>query len=252
MDFLEAFVTVLGFGVSGIVSAVFNEINSRQNSKTLIERLQSLARFPFIQRPPFQVFSYEIILDVNFGKLGKSDAVLLIDTGRSRISVFIQAKVTGAGRYTFNIDDELDSFIDGPGEPGFVTNIFSELYGKVRLVQGLKTVGIEGLGKGIEFPPSASGKTTRKIGSNLATIRSLKRISMYMDASFFISILPLTIDDGGKFFTDRFSEVHPAGYVGWDTSCYGYLSWKDIHSFCSNCGLDNSRNNFYFNRDQIY
>ena len=244
--------TVLGFGVSGVVSSVFNDIHCRPNSCSLIERLQSSARFPYIQRPPFRVFSYEVILDVHFGKLGTSEAVLLIDTGRSRISVFIQAKVSGAGRYQWDIHEELDRFLEGPGSPGFVTNLFSELYGKLRLVDGLRTVGIEGLGKGIEYPPSASGKTTRKIGSNLASIRALQRISRFTDAAFFISILPISHDEGLEFFTDRFSQIKPDGFMGWNTKNYGFMTWKDVENFCSNCGLDNSRNNFYFNRDQIY
>jgi hypothetical protein len=116
----------------------------------------------------------------------------------------------------------------------------------------LKTVGIEGLGQGIPYPPSASGKTDRKIGANLATTRALRRISMYTDASFFLAAVPFGAEVINQFFTERFPEVRPEGFIGWDSRHYGYLCWKDVENFCTNCGLDNSRNNFYFNRGQLY
>ena len=241
---------LIGCGESGVVTSLFHELSERRDANSLLEQLQGRARFPYIENKSFRVFRSEVLLDVNFNKLGQSAALMLVDTGNHKISIFIQVKTAAKGPWT--IQEEFKKFMEGPGAVGYVTNLFSEVYAKARLIHGLQTVGIEGLQKGLQFPPSASGKTIRKLGNNPVTLRAVKRLQDYLDDSYFVAVVPDDSEKVGAFFDKVLCDAQPAGFEEWNVKHCGYLCWRDVEAFCKANRLDRTRNALDFNKSLLY
>ena len=237
---------VLPCGESGVVATLFHELADRRDANSLLEGIQSRTRFPYISAATFRVFRSEMLLDVNFNKLGQSSAIMLIDTGSQRISVFVQVKTSTKGPWS--IEEEFQRFLDGPGAVGYASNLFSELYAKHRLVKGLASVGIKGLQEGLSFPPSASGKTVRKLGNNPITFKALERIRDYLDDSFFVAVVPEEGESLARFFDQILRDAAPQGFDDWDVRHWGFLSWQEVRKFSTVNRLDRTRNALDLNK----
>ena len=131
------------------------------------------------------------------------------------------------------------------------SNLFTQFYHKLRLVDAMKTVGITGLQKGIMFPPSSS-RPKRKIGSNEVVLNSVKELSNYLDETYYLVILPNDTYEVEKFFNNELREMKPIDYPLWDTSNFGFITWGQIHNFCVEQNLVNSLKVFEHNLGQIY
>jgi len=243
---------VLGHGERGVVASLFHEVAARADANSLLEQLQGRAKFPFVDVRPIRVFRAEILLDVNFGKLGQSDAVLLIDTGRHRVSVFVQVKVPSGGKGGWTMADEFEKFRAGPGAVGYVTNLFSELYAKVRMVAALRGGGVAELQQGLAFPPSASGKTVRKVGTHPVTERAVERLAEHLHEAYFVAVVPEEAEQAVAFCDETLADARPEGFEGWSVKHFGILGWRDVEAFCKANRLDRTRNALFFNRGQLY
>jgi hypothetical protein len=126
------------------------------------------------------------------------------------------------------------------------------LYYKARLVNALKKGGIQAVQKGIPFPPSSS-KPIRKIGNNEVVLRGVEQLLDYLDAGFYVVLVPDSPERVAEFFCDdMLKNTALQEYSEWDVSNYGYICWSEIKGFCSQYNLENTLGVFTFNEGQIY
>lgn len=231
----------------GIVNALFYEIYHSTNADNLLEGLLAIARFPSREKTSLPIKSAKIFVEQSFSHFGDADALILINTGEKKVSIFVEAKA----KKSWRIQTQFQKFIDGTKSKVSSSNLFTQFYHKVRLVDAIKTVGIPGLQKGIEFPPSSS-RPVRKIGSNEVVLNSVKELSKYLDETYYLALLPDNLSDVEKFYQNELLETKPINYPGWATNNFGYITWEQIHDYCEEHNLVNSLYVFEHNRGQIY
>ncbi|NIM98893.1 MAG: hypothetical protein GTO24_12675, partial [candidate division Zixibacteria bacterium] len=218
---------------------------------SLFEGFLRLARFPFLDWQPISVVDLEVLIDQSFSDFGDADAVLLIDTGSEAVSIFVEAKVKPFQKGQWTAQEEFNKFKAGLESTVSSSNLFTQLYHKVRLVRGLRKGGLDALIKGINFPKS-SFKRIRKIGNNQVVLRAVKRIEEYLDKTLYIGIVPDEPSRIEAFFHNILKNSAPEGYMEWDVTNYGYMCWEEIEAFCAKNGLKNTLGVFAFNRGGIY
>ena len=64
--------------------------------------------------------------------------------------------------------------------------------------------------------------------------------------------MPDEKDTVEKFYRETLVNISPENIMEWDVSNFGYITWKDIESFCVENQLLNSRKVFKHNTGQIY
>ena len=241
---------ILGYSERGIINALFYEINYSQHPETLLYDFLSKVKFPFIDDHLIPVESSEVLIEQSFSDFGDSDVLLMINTGKNHISIFIEAKVKSFQRALWSTDNEYRNFIKGTTTHVNSSNLFTQLYHKVRMVEGLLNGGVPNLQAGIQFPESSS-KAVRKIGSNSIVLNAVEMLTNYLDNTFYVAILPDDQTNIENFFKNEPIHDAPEGYSGWDVSHYGFISWSEVEAFCSENNLQNSLRVFKYNGEQI-
>jgi len=231
----------------GIVNALFYEIFHSKNGDSLLEGLLAIARFPGHEKTSLPIKSAKIFVEQSFSHFGDADVLILLNTGVKKVSIFVEAKA----KKSWKIQTQFYKFIEGTKSKVSSSNLFTQFYHKIRLVDAIKTVGILGLQEGLIFPPSSS-RSIRKIGSNEVVLNSVKELSTYLDETYYLAMLPNNLPEVEKFYNNELREMKPNNFPGWDTNNFGYITWKQIHDFCEEHNLVNSLYVFEHNRGQIY
>jgi hypothetical protein len=244
-------ITIIGYSERGIVNSLLYEISYSDKSKTLLEQFLALAYFPYTRFGPIQVSGAEILIEQSFSDFGDADAVLLIETGNSAVSIFIEAKVKPFQVATWSIEEEFNKFKAGTESTVSSSNLFTQLYHKVRLVNGLQEGDVDLLMKGLPFP-SSSSKQTRYIGTNKIVLRAVERLQAYIDESYFIALVPEDPAQATAFYDNVLKSEAPEDFPEWDVTRYGYVCWSEIEAFCTKNRLNNTLRVFEHNKGQIY
>jgi hypothetical protein len=254
---------ILGYSERGIVNSLFYEIKYNEEPERLLREFIGMIYFPQnnekINLPDKDKdFDVEILIEQSFSEFGDPDIVLIIcDTSsgtRSKQVVFGEAKVNN-WKNNFTLKREYEKFQKGkniigndsdPGR-GFSSNLFTQIYHKWMLIETLiEKDGIAQLENGIELPlrSSPSKPKISKIGTNNVVRKAIEKLQDY-DLSFFVSIIPESLPDIKKFIegTDWNSEK---------IKNWGFLSWKDVDTFCKKNNLAETLMTFDFNKGVIY
>jgi hypothetical protein len=242
---------ILGYSERGIINAFFYEINYSRYPETLLHDFLSRVKFPFIDECHISVESSEVLIEQSLSDFGDSDVLLMINTGKNNISIFLEAKVKSFQRASWSIDDEYRKFIQGTKTRVNSSNLFTQLYHKVRMIEGLHNGGVPNLQAGIQFPKSSS-KAVRKIGNNGIVLSAVEMLTNYLDDTFYVAILPDDQTNIERFFENEPIQDVPEGYSGWDVSHYGFISWSEVEAFCIEKNMQNSLRVFKYNGEQIY
>ena len=231
----------------GIVNTLFYEIFHSKNADNLLEDLLAIARFPAREKTSLPFKNAKIFVEQSFSHFGDADVLILLNSSVKKVSIFVEAKA----KKSWRIQTQFQKFIEGTKSKVSSSNLFTQFYHKIRLVDAIKTVGIPGLQEGIIFPPSSS-RSLRKIGSNEVVLNSVKELSMYLDETYYLAILPNNPSEVETFYNNELREMKPINFPGWDTINFGYITWKQIHDFCEEHNLVSSLYVFEHNRGQIY
>ncbi|MFX0204324.1 MAG: hypothetical protein ACFFCW_50140 [Candidatus Hodarchaeota archaeon] len=242
---------IFGYSERGIINSLLYEINYRPQAESLFEGFLRLARFPFLDWQPISVANLEVLIDQSFSDFGDADAVLLIDTGSEALSIFVEAKVKPFQKGQWTAEDEFNKFKAGLESTVSSSNLFTQLYYKVRLMNGLREGGLDALKEVTNFPRSSS-KQVRKIGSNKVVLRAVRRLEAYLNRTYYIAIVPDEPARIEAFFHNVLKDSAPEGYMEWDVTNYGYICWEAIEAFCAKNELKNTLGVFAFNRGGIY
>ncbi len=244
-------VTICGYSERGAFSALLHEISYSDNAAELLRRFLNLIKTPGRAIEHKTIVSAEVLLEPSLSDFGDADAVALIDGADGRRAIFFEGKVKSSQKATWTVQDEWIRFKTGLSSKLDSSNLFTQLYHKVRFVSALKNTGVRGLQQGIEFP-GCSSKNVRKIGKNPVVLRATDLISQYVGHIQYVAVVPDSLQHVDEFFTNELPRLTPQELPGWDISGWGYLCWSDVEMFCRQNGLVNSIRVFEFNYGQIY
>jgi len=245
---------IIGYSERGLLNSLFYEIRYSQNNLQLLNEFLSVVSIPYFNAH-FQVMTAKILVDQSFSDFGDADAVLLIDNNGTKQSVFVEAKVKTSQRQSWSIEEEFRTFREGIKQNKVnSSNLFVQLYHKVRLIKALQNGGIALLQKGIRFP-ECSSKVVRKIGHNNVVLKAVEILRQYCNDTFFVALVPDDISKIKDFYQNVLKDYDPTckhGFQEWDVKNYGYISWTEVEDFCEKFGLEETQKVFKFNRGQIY
>jgi hypothetical protein len=246
---------VLGYSERGMINSLFYGIKYSPDDLQLFNDFLSLASFPY-RSAKFQISDARVMIDQSFSDFGDADSVILVDNQNNKRAVFVEAKVKTFQKRDWSIDREFEKFRNvirkGKIDDSDSSNLFIQLYYKVRLVNALRSGGIEYLKRGVEFPPVSSKKKTRKIGNNVVVLRAAEQLVDYGGDVLFTALVPDDVSNLRRFYQSDLKNYYPEGFQEWDITNWGYLSWKDVEKFCEDNKLDGVKENFVFNKGQIY
>lgn len=240
-----------GYSERGALNTLLYEIAYSPGPEALLSQLLGLARFPMRQQEPISIANASILIEQSLSDFGDADAIMLLDTGDRSTVVFLEAKVKPYQTSRWLIEEEYQKFIDGMAATVSSSNLFVQLYHKVRFVAALREGGLDLLRRGIAFPPSST-RSTRRIGGNAVVLRAVNLIVPYLANVRYLAIVPDMPGRTGTFFDSTLANSSPSGYDGWDIREYGYVCWSEIEEFCRIQGLVNTCRVLGFNKGQIY
>lgn len=248
-------IKLLGYSERGLINSLFYDLNYRDHDGKLLSGLLNRVYFPGGEHK-FEISEAEIFIEPSLSDFGDADAVLLIKNSSRKQTIFIEAKVRTCEKDKWQIEDEFRDFKEGI-ELGRVgsSNLFTQLYHKKRLSQGIAEIGIRALAKeGLAFPKCSTKKGPRKIGSNPVVNRAVERMSQHLDQSFFIGFVPEDDMNIKKFAKGEFQNYKPENdpHWLWNTTNWGWLSWKAVEGFCIENKFANTLECFKHNKGQIY
>lgn len=244
---------IIGYSERGLLNSLFYEIRSTPDSLRLLGDFMSLLSFPYVGIN-FRPTSAKILIEQSFSDFGDADCVLLIDNQDARQSVSIEAKVKTSQHQSWSIEGEFRRFVElikQAHSRKLSSNLFMQLYHKVRLLRALQTGGITLLQKGIPFP-KCSSKRVRKIGHNKVVLRAVEMLRQHSDDTFFVALVPDDVAKVKAFFDHILKNYKPFGFERWDVTDWGYVTWAQVEDFCSKYGLVQTEEIFGFNEGQIY
>jgi len=242
---------VIGYSERGIINSLFYEMKFSQNHLQLLNHFVSMVCFPYWP-VDFQIAEATILIEQSFSDFGDSDAVLLLDNHGNKQVVFLEAKVKTLQKRYWSIVAEFEELKTGIDENRVSSsNLFMQLYHKVRLVKALQRGGIGELQGGVRFP-SCSSKEWRRIGSNRVVLGAVDQVDAYCMGAFFIALVPDDIANLRAFYERTLKDYSPEGFQEWDIGNWGYLSWSQVEEFCRRHDLAGTLRTFAFNEGQIY
>ena len=131
------------------------------------------------------------------------------------------------------------------------SNLFTQLYHKVRFVEGLRAGGIACLELGLDFP-NCSTISNRKLGNNPIVHKATSIIENYIEDAFYIALVPDTMANLEEFYQKELPVGPESDVTEWNTDGWGYLAWERVEEFCRVQNLESTLHVFEFNKGQIY
>ncbi|RXG62551.1 hypothetical protein ES695_21510, partial [Candidatus Atribacteria bacterium 1244-E10-H5-B2] len=132
---------ILGYSERGLINSLCYELKYSPNNLQLLNNLLSFVSFPY-QTVNFQISEAKILIEQSFSDFGDADLVLLVNNFKSKQVIFIEAKVKTCQRACWNILEEFEKFKEGIEKDEVCSsNLFVQLYHKVRLVKTLQSGG---------------------------------------------------------------------------------------------------------------
>ena len=245
-------VRLCGYSERGIFNALLYEIGFSPNPVNAMVGLLSLIRVPG-SSPDFSLLQgAEILVEQSLSDFGDADAILLLHGPGWRSVVFVEGKVKRSQVGNWTVHGAWHEFLirkkDGKLDS---SNLFTQLYHKVRFVTALRDEGIAGLQQGVQFP-SCSTQTVRKLGSNPVVERAARMIEKYLGDALYVAVVPDSEEHLADFYSNEFTAGPAADVTGWDSTGWGYLTWAQVEDYCKLHELVNTLRVFEFNRGQIY
>jgi len=193
-----------------------------------------------------------MLLEHSFSDFGDADAVLLIDSGNSRQSIFFEAKVKTSLGKLWSISKEFERFEKGMSSKVSSSNLFMQLYLKQALMEGLQKMEIRRLqSEGIPFP-AWSSKRCRKLGKNEVVKRGAELLKSGSSSSHYVAIVPDEARIVRQFIKRDLGKLRAPRLEYCNTDHWGFMTWKSIRDFCQNSGLEQTERAFKHNEGQIY
>src|SRR4051812_14711529 len=184
-------VDICGYSERGMINALFQDVRAAGTDPLRIERLLSLLDrcvFPRVAGGnPFRGRRFQgakVRIEQSFSDFGDLDALVLLEEegGESaRHAVLIEAKVKTALRAGWDIRDEWRAFLTLLAQQASDSNLFVQLYRKLRLVRRITSEDELGISS---IP---SGWT---LGSNPVVERAWRELGAYCANTWYLALVP--------------------------------------------------------------
>ncbi|MEW5937422.1 MAG: hypothetical protein AB1665_06365 [Candidatus Thermoplasmatota archaeon] len=257
---------IIGYSERGMLNSLFYEIAYSKNNLQLLNQFFKLVCFPY-RNVNFQISDAKLLLEQSFSDFGDADAVFLLDNNNRQVA-FIEAKVNTPQRSYiskggFDISMEFEEFMQGMNESdphrSLISNLFVQLYLKLRLIKALQHGDLNQLKEGLQFPRCLSKKSRkthkrdmpRKIGDNDVVLKAINLLKEYSRDALFIALVPEESSELAIFYR-KLREHKLEEFQEWDVTDWGYISWADVEIFCEKHNLVGTLKNFAFNGKRIY
>ena len=243
---------IYGYSERGILNSLLYEILHTKNGAALLTRLIAKAKFPLTDKKP-SFGAATILVEQSLSQFGDADAIVLISSSTAKSTIFVEAKVQSQSS-DWLLSEQLSEFEHGLRSTVNSSNIFTQLYHKQRFISALKNNSdgaITALQKGIKFP-SWSTRSKRSVGKNPVVLRAVKHIQQHADNIFYLMVVPDNEQRAETFFNKTLCSIRFPTVPEWDVSCYGYLTWATVKSFCEQNSLKETLGVFAYNKDQIF
>lgn len=244
-------VRVCGYSERGILNALLYEIGFSADSVGVLSGLLSLVRVPGSACDFPGLLGAEVLVEQSLSDFGDADVVLLLHGADWRRVVFIEGKVKPSQAGSWTVHGAWREFLARKDNKLDSSNLFTQLYHKVRFVESLREGGIAKAERGVPFP-DCSTKTLRKLGNNPVVRKAAQMIEVYAEEALYIAVVPDSVSNLSDFYGNELRSGPASDVVGWNTNGWGYLTWKQVEDYCQQQGLVNTLRVFDFNRGQIY
>ena len=244
---------VTGYSERGAVNALLYEIAYSNEALPLLEQFLGLAHFPEAKRIGTGLTDVHVLVEQSLSEFGDADARLLLDAGGTKTAVFLEAKVKTSQADAWTLEQEFENFTRGclTDRKLSSSNLFTQIYHKARLMEGLRSSGIQCLQTGLRFS-AASTRGVRRIGTNPVVARAVETIDPYREDVWFLSLVPDKPPAVRDFF-DRFPTIPwPLEPYTLDRSRWGGVAWEQIGPLCQQNNLTNTSRVLQFNNGQIF
>jgi len=238
---------IVGYSERGLINSLLYEINFSNNSLQIINELLNAITFPLLS-VKFNISEIEILIEQSFSDFGTVDFLFLVNNSGSKQSIFFEAKIVNYSDI-FSEFEKFNSFINGLRQS--TSNLFFQIYEKIRLSAEIKNNNFIALHDGIKFP-ACSRKILRKIGTRKVVLKATNELAKFTDTSYFILLVPDDLSSLKNFFEKKLTDFQPKDFVGWDIKNLGYLNWAKIETICSKYNLEITLKNFDWNKGIIY
>jgi hypothetical protein len=258
---------VIGYSERGMINSLIYEIYYKEDARTKFEEfLSKQIKSNFNINDSFTI--EEILVEQSFSEFGAADLVLLNRwKGKENgFSIFIEAKVKAGNK---KICKRLQEFTDNviikkekPSEKLRSSNLFAQLYLKMRLVEELEkqnrtSQSDQEILEIIVNEPvwlTKSATNHRSLGKNAVVQNAAKKVLGYLKSCFFIAIVPDSNKDITSFCSEKELKNLTNIASGWRNDRFALVTWNDIYQLCKDnekC-FKNTLKVFDYNKDQIY
>jgi hypothetical protein len=242
---------ILGYSERGAINALLFEIAFSNDSVNILRRLIDRALFTDCDLAVHELRSATALVEQSLSDFGDADAILLLDSLQKKSVVFIEGKVKSSQSGPWRLEEQFARFQRGLTSKVDSSNLFTQLYHKVRFTHAARCEGQAPLYQGVPFP-ACSSKRLRYIGANPVVLRAVERITPYIGDSYYLAIVPDNPHNIRAFVSNTLKLFTHAPLELWDVSRWGFLCWSDVHDFCRAEGLTTASAVLEFNKGQIY
>lgn len=242
---------IFGYSDRGIINTLFYEIGFNKNSKQILLDIFKHSNFPNSQLP-WKIMNCQIMIEQSFSDFGDADILALISEDLSnKYSVFIEAK-TKPRHSKWQIEKEFEQFTDCLDKKVPSSNLFAQIYNKLRLVKALKENPKDFWEKGIVFPKWSS-KPVRKIGKDAIIWKAAELLSNFIDQTYYLFLVPDSFENVESFFSQKLSDLSLKNKIPyWNIKNFGFLTWQEVQAICYKWNLKNTIEVIKFNNCQIF
>ena len=237
-------VTISGYSERGMVNALCYEMRHSADGLRLLREFINLFSFPY-SKPDFEdVQSARFIIEQSFSDFGDLDLLILLD-GKIKQAVLLEAKVKTSQTNDWSIASQWAAFCEVPKAVAKTSNLFMQLYRKMRLIRKIQCSG--------EELPHCGRSPKTSFGQNTVVNDAIKMLRNYCLETWFVSLVPSSKSETQHFFGTEISKPI-TDLPHWDYNKVGYLTWEDLEKHCRNRSNDwpLTLENFDYNRGQIF
>ena len=237
-------IQVRGYSERGMINAICYEIRYSPNGLKLLRDLLGLCTFPHA-KPDFTSFhSATIVIEQSFSDFGDLDLLIMLD-GDCTQSICIEAKVKTSDANYWSVQNEWKTFRSPRNLKDRRSNLFSQLYRKMRLLKKVRNMDEE----------MAEDALSRRwsLGKNAVIRKAAHAISNNCSEAWMIALVPESKTAAHAFFETELSSP-PPGLPDWQYTHFGYLTWEEFAAHCKDHAAEwpETLANLEYNRGQIF
>jgi hypothetical protein len=239
-----AAIQVRGYSERGMINSICYEIRYSQNGPKLLQNFLGMCTFPR-SRPTFENFSSAtLLIEQSFSDFGDLDLLMLLE-GTCTQAICLEAKVKTYDPNYWSLQKEWKMFIEAKNSDKGRSNLFTQLYRKMRLLKKVRNMDEE----------MAADTLAKRwsLGKNGVVRKAAHALANNCSEAWMVALVPDSKANAHAFFQGALP-TPPPGLTDWEYANFGYLTWEEFEAHCRTNAAEwpETLANFEFNRGQIF